>query len=93
MSFLTRRRSTAPRRRPRPVLGPEVVTFRALRKRAGLSQQAIAHRAGRSVSLVAKIEAGAVASPAYDTAEAFAAVLGVAPGDVMTAIRNQRGGV
>jgi transcriptional regulator with XRE-family HTH domain len=57
--------------------------IKALRERAGLSQQEMAERGDLSVSLVAKLEQGKKADPRTSTLLALASALGVNPGTVI----------
>lgn len=53
--------------------------IKAARKRAQLSQEALARRAGMSTNGVARIEQGGITDPHYSTLRKLAAVLGVSP--------------
>src|SRR4051812_6348315 len=57
--------------------------IKALRERAGLSQQQMAERGELSLSLVAKLEQGKKADPRTSTLLALAGALGVTPGAVL----------
>jgi transcriptional regulator with XRE-family HTH domain len=66
---------------------PATHTLKDRRTAAGLTQQAAASAAGLSISAIAKLEAGAVAAPSYDTVAALAGVYGVTPEEIAEAIR------
>jgi transcriptional regulator with XRE-family HTH domain len=51
--------------------------IKALREAAGLSQMALAVRAGIALSALTKIEQGAAQHPRYDTIRAIARALGI----------------
>jgi transcriptional regulator with XRE-family HTH domain len=55
-----------------------------LRETAGLSQQALATRAGLSISAVFQIEQGSKNDPRVSTVKALADALGVAVDDLLT---------
>src|SRR5262245_62000965 len=57
--------------------------IKALRKRAGLSQQEMAEKGRLSLSLVAKLEQAKKADPRTSTVLALADALGVTPGVVL----------
>ncbi len=57
--------------------------LKALRERAGLSQQDVAVRGDLSLSLVAKLEQGKKADPRASTILALADALGVKPGALL----------
>lgn len=60
--------------------------LRALREKAGLSQNALAAAIGRSHTYVWNVEAGRVGLTARDTIEAWAEALGVHPDEIYQAI-------
>lgn len=60
--------------------------LRALRTKAGMSQNALAKAIGRSHTYVWNVEAGRVKLTARETIEAWAEALGVHPDAVYTAI-------
>jgi transcriptional regulator with XRE-family HTH domain len=69
------------------------MTFRSLRRRAGLTQQTLAARAKRgrtslSQKVISKIECGETRDPQYSTVLALAAALGTTPDAVIAAIRD-----
>src|SRR5689334_18732204 len=53
------------------------------RKKAGLTQQDLCHKAGLSYSTLAKIERGAIKSPSIFTIQSIAAALGVSLNELM----------
>jgi DNA-binding XRE family transcriptional regulator len=71
----------------------EPTTFRMLRLGAGLSQRALADKAGDGTtqSYIARIEAGSL-DPSTDLIQRLAAALSVAPAVVFEAILKQRAG-
>src|SRR5262249_33109773 len=72
--------------------------LRELRVAAGLTQQALAVRAGLSISGVVHLEAGRIPDPRVSTLKALAVALGVGldalafdPGERLAATRQRRG--
>jgi putative hydrolase of the HAD superfamily len=61
-------------------LGKQLQT---VRKKAGLTQQDLCHKAGLSYSTLAKIERGAIKSPSIFTIQSVAAALGVTLSELM----------
>jgi transcriptional regulator with XRE-family HTH domain len=57
--------------------------LRELRTAAGLTQQALAFKAGLSVSVVAHIESGRIPDPRLSTLRALAKAMGVALGEFL----------
>ncbi len=57
--------------------------LQAARKKAGLTQQDLCHKAGLSYSTLAKIERGAIKSPSIFTIQSIAAALGVSLNELM----------
>src|SRR4029077_19182097 len=53
------------------------------RKKAGLTQQELCHKAGLSYSTLAKIERGAIKSPSIFTIQSIATALGLSLSDLM----------
>ena len=72
-------------------LGESSAYMRELRLRAGLSQAALAGKAGATQSYIARVEAGTV-DPGTDMIARLAAALGVPPDVVFVAVRRQREG-
>lgn len=62
-----------------------------LREAAGLSQQALAVRAGLSVSVVSRLEQGAHEDPRLSTIRAIAEALGVGVDDLLVEDKPARG--
>lgn len=68
------------------------MTFRTLRRKAGLTQQSLAAKArkGRgclSQKVISKIERGETRDPQWSTVMALAAALGTTPDAIVAAIR------
>ncbi len=61
-------------------LGKQLQT---VRKKAGLTQQELCHKAGLSYSTLAKIERGAIKAPSIFTIQAIAAALGISLNELM----------
>lgn len=57
--------------------------LQAVRKKAGLTQQDLCHKAGLSYSTLAKIERGAIKAPSIFTIQSIAAALGVTLSELM----------
>lgn len=57
--------------------------LQAARKKAGLTQQDLCHKAGLSYSTLAKIERGAIKAPSIFTIQAIAAALGLSLNELM----------
>ena len=57
--------------------------LQAARKKAGLTQQDLCHKAGLSYSTLAKIERGAIKAPSIFTIQSIAAALGVSLNELM----------
>lgn len=57
--------------------------LQAARKKAGLTQQELCHKAGLSYSTLAKIERGAIKAPSIFTIQAIAAALGLSLSQLM----------
>lgn len=57
--------------------------LQAARKKAGLTQQDLCHRAGLSYSTLAKIERGAIKSPSIFTIQSIAGALGITLNELM----------
>ncbi|HSX24131.1 MAG TPA: HAD-IA family hydrolase [Candidatus Saccharimonadales bacterium] len=57
--------------------------LQAARKKAGLTQQDLCHKAGLSYSTLAKIERGAIKSPSIFTIQSIAAALGISLNELM----------
>jgi FMN phosphatase YigB (HAD superfamily)/DNA-binding XRE family transcriptional regulator len=64
--------------------------LQAVRQRAGLTQQALCHKAGLSYSTLAKIERGAIKAPSIFTIQSIADALGTTLADVMGDVGNGR---
>ncbi|MGH2902792.1 MAG: helix-turn-helix domain-containing protein [Solirubrobacteraceae bacterium] len=64
--------------------------LRRLRTDRGLSQEAVAHRAGISYTTLAKIELG-TASPAWATVRSIADALGITLSELAAAVEAQAG--
>lgn len=58
------------------------------RKKAGLTQQELCHRAGLSYSTLAKIERGAIKAPSIFTIQSIAAALGLTLANLMGEVGN-----
>lgn len=61
------------------------------RKRAGLTQQELCHKAGLSYSTLAKIERGAIKAPSIFTIQSIAATIGISLNDIMGEITPKMG--
>lgn len=69
------------------------MTFRSLRRKAGLTQERLAAKSRRgrtrlSQKVISKIECGVTRDPQYSTVLALAAALGTTPDAVIAAIRD-----
>ena len=66
--------------------GPATIgtTLQALRRRAGMTQEQLAKKAGISRATIIKLESGAEANPKVDTIADLEAALGVAPGSLLS---------
>lgn len=64
--------------------------FKALREAAGLSQQAVAQRAGVSLSVVFQIEQGKKKDPKLSTVAALADALGMTVGELADELTREK---
>lgn len=59
--------------------------IKKFRKEAGLTQKTLAVKSGLSFSMISKLESGEQSNPSFETIRKIAAVLKVAPGELLNA--------